>query len=852
MNIMDEYNKPEERAADDSASDATADDSESDAAESDAAESDDSASDAAESDDSASDAAGSDATADDSASDAESDTSVSDAAREILRERFDIRNYNVTNAPLEIKNSLESLDYDSAQFLKYHQFLVKEYFLRTNKRGILICHGVGQGKTPLAFSITNYVREHTSMRIIVLLPKSLENNFRGAIHKGLDSGRSPAEVERIIDSHYKFISLNASNMFKKMETADKTSEELEYEKRLGEFMDDVLRASSLEGSLLIIDEAHNFFNSITNGSKNAVQLYDLIMKTPNMRIIFLTATPIINHPFELVPCFNMLAGRIKYYKNKAYSHTTLFSENEDEFENYFIDMTSATPQIKNKDKFENRIYGLHSYYGDLYYDANKARTDFPQELPMIVEHVPMSVHQFANYAAARHQELDEGKSKTGKRARGRFSSSKGGSSTYRVKSRQACNYRIPEYALGPIRGKKAREKFLDKIKKEDLLNVDNFSPKFGAILRNIKKHAGQPGIVYSQFVSGEGLALFARTLDAYGYKNYTSNKMNLMGDFDVNTSVQGTPATGLYYAVLSGDVSPDERQIIIEAFNDPANRDGSRIHLLLISRALAEGTDLKRGRHGHIMEPFWHFALIEQIKGRLIRYKSHEDLPKEEQNVQFYIYLSTYPHKFKKSKIKEPTTDVDLYERAVKNKKLINSFMTALAESSFDCAVHHKTLDPSIKLKIQCKMCAPDNRELYYPLLERDMALPNPCRPIATKKIDVNEINWHGKLYFYQLDHKNNVKIFEYNEKLQRHIPLAVHKPEYADIHHYILHRDNDEIIDDKQSPRDEPPQDEPQDEPPQDEPPQDEPPQDEPQSLDDGELYDADVEENAQNIDYD
>jgi hypothetical protein len=250
------------------------------------------------------------------------------------------------------------------------------------------------------------------------------------------------------------------------------------------------------------------------------------------------------------------------------------------------------------------------------------------------------------------------------------------------------------------------------------------------------------------------------------------------------------------------------------------------------------------------MEPFWHFALIEQIKGRLIRYKSHEDLPKEEQNVQFYIYLSTYPHKFKKSKIKEPTTDVDLYERAVKNKKLINSFMTALAESSFDCAVHYKTLDPSIKLKIQCKMCAPDNRELYYPLLERDMTLPNPCRPIATKKIDVNEINWHGKLYFYQLDHKNNVKIFEYNEKLQRHIPLAVNKPEYADIHHYILHRDNADDISQEDTPVEEIVDTE--DEPSQDElPPLDEQPLDE-QPLDEGELYDADVEENAQNIDYD
>ena len=30
----------------------------------------------------------------------------------------------------------------------------------------------------------------------------------------------------------------------------------------------------LENSVLIIDEAHNLFNSITNGSKNAIKLYN--------------------------------------------------------------------------------------------------------------------------------------------------------------------------------------------------------------------------------------------------------------------------------------------------------------------------------------------------------------------------------------------------------------------------------------------------------------------------------------------------------------------------------------------------------------------------------------------------
>ncbi len=64
----------------------------------------------------------------------------------------------------------------------------------------------------------------------------------------------------------------------------------------------------LENSLVIIDESHNFSNSVTNGSKNAVKLYELLMNTKNVKIIFLTATPIINEPFELTPIFNLING----------------------------------------------------------------------------------------------------------------------------------------------------------------------------------------------------------------------------------------------------------------------------------------------------------------------------------------------------------------------------------------------------------------------------------------------------------------------------------------------------------------------------------------------------------------
>lgn len=745
------------------------------------------------------------------------------------KENLDLPYFNSTNFPLAVKGQLSKAEYDEheAKLLKYHQFVVKEYFTRTHARGLLICHGMGQGKTRLAVSIADHVRNFDPERqVIVLSAKSLEANFR----KELTA--YTGKTEDYIDQNYKFISLNSSNMFRKISNVDKTDEQNELEKRLGDFMDDVIRDSSLENAMLIVDEAHNLFNAITNGAKNATSLYDLIMETKNLRVIFMSGTPIINDPFELVPCFNMIRGMMQVDitgrgedddendkedvtnsaeaaqfedrsesptdeqpKEQTKSHTskfskrkgrkdksfgdkqptkkqnaTLFSEEIEEFEEYFIDREHKT--IKNKEKFTNRIFGLSSYYGDLYFENESGKPGFPKELPVVIEKIPMSQTQFARYISARILEQDE--TKRGYRAAGsRFSSATGGSSTYRVKSRQISNYCIPEYALGPVRGAKSREKFIDKITIEDLQNLDEFSPKMGKILKNIEKHNGQPGIVYSQFVSGEGIGIFALVLKALGWQQQGVLEGSSSDDYDLKGKKQKT------FGILSGDIDPEERAKLIADFN----LKGANIDLLLLSGAVAEGIDLKRVRHVHVMEPFWNYARINQVKTRAIRYLSHVDLPEEEQNVQVYIYLSDYPTGYPKIKIKEPTTDNDLYEKSINNMEIINTFMQAVAESSIDCALHYDKLTDEAKAKVKCKLCSPDNQMLYHPLLKKDMELPSTCRALSEKKVTVEEIVVPGSdETFYYKKEGDAIHIYHMNKKINGYALLPRAHPLYADI----------------------------------------------------------------------
>jgi superfamily II DNA or RNA helicase len=751
--------------------------------------------------------------------------------------------FNSTNYPLAVRNQLAGLKYDEAEevLLKYHQFITKKFFTENpHQRGMLICHSMGRGKTRLAAAIATHFRSYDSERqVIVLSAKSLEANFRKEVATYVSNLKLelPSSIDDYIDANYKFVSLNASNMFKQMRNVDKSADEIAIEKRFGEFIE--YSKSSLENSLLIVDEAHNLFNSITNGAKNAVGLYDLIMKTTNLKLIFMSGTPIINDPFELVPCFNMLRGMIKVNTSRMQGGTkgsdettpdidieysfqampepeevtkrvpykaptakprnrpskktgirsapdeyvTLFSEDNEEFEDYFVNHEARS--IKNKDKFTNRIYGLVSYYGDLYFESDKEKPNFPKELETIVEKIPMSHTQFARYMSARITEREESR-RIFKHGKARFSSLSGSASTtYRVKSRQISNYCIPEYALGPIRGQKAREKFIDKITDDDLRNLDEFSPKMKRIIENINKHPNDLGIVYSQFVSGEGVYTFSRVLEALGYRKYGESFTSDESDYDMKKPDRPTQPT---FAILTGDIEPEERAKIIATFNTVDNTHGKHIKLLLMSGAVAEGIDLKRVRHVHIMEPFWNYARINQVKTRAIRYLSHDDLPESDRNVQVYVYLSDYPEAYPAKKITEKTTDIDLYDNSLDNMHIINTFMLALVEASIDCAVHHSKLPAAVQDKIKCKLCAPDSAQLFHPILYKDMELPSTCKPFSEKKVTVEEILLpdSDEKFYYKKD-EEKINLYHFNKKLNGYAPMLRSHPKYGQLMEAVM-----------------------------------------------------------------
>lgn len=541
--------------------------------------------------------------------------------------------------------------------LMTYQQLVVNYFIDSQVKGLVIYHQTGVGKTRVAVAVAERLK--SDHLIVVIEDKILHANMVTNITE------YGADV-----SGYMFITRNSANLTTTWQRLEARGKKI----------------------LFIFDEVHNFVNSISRGSKSAVFIYDQIRKL-KCRVLCLSGTPAINTPHEFAILFNLVSDFGRY---------TMFPEDQQEFYRYFVD--ARENKITNKTKFQARIAGYVSYYGDNYF-RDSAETDivkagFPTEHPLNVVRVKMSDIQYIQYAAAREQEVLEDSRRFSKPVQpGRFASQTA-SGTYRIRTRQLSNYAPAD-------------------------SWEKASPKYCSIRRQVTADAkvSKKSVVYSSFID-VGLMEIARSLADIGWVELGQHK--------------GPGA--FVYAIVSGKVIDETRAAIISAYNAPENAHGANIMAVLVSSVAAQGIELKNTRAIHIVEFGWNYSLFEQIVARCVRYNSHADLPKDEQDVQPYVYIAELPEAEQKDDSPE-TTDEYMYARAVNNMKLIVSFRLAIAEASVDCMTFNKST------LLNCMFCRPTGERLYEYNIIDDMQYGCPCRQIVPRKVSVKLVDVDGVQY---------------------------------------------------------------------------------------------------------
>ena len=262
--------------------------------------------------------------------------------------------------------------------------------------------------------------------------------------------------------------------------------------------------------------------------------------------------------------------------------------------------------------------------------------------------------------------------------------------------------------------------------------LEIYSPKFLKVLQNITS-PNNPGLhlVYSQFRTIEGIGVLSLILEANGFRKFTLTKNNGIWDIPPMTPEEAGKPT---FALYTGTETAEEKEIIRNIFNSdwkklPStlaaklkqmnnnNHMGEIIKVLMITSSGSEGITLKNTRFVHIIEPYWHPVRTDQVIGRARRICSHQDLPEEYKTVEVFIYLMTFtdeqlngvrnPETKEKSKAvvsdstklskgdrskedkdKVFTSDETLYEISMRKKRISNSILRAIKETSIDCSVY--------------------------------------------------------------------------------------------------------------------------------------------------------------------
>lgn len=627
-------------------------------------------------------------------------------------------------------NISENFESHVARVLKYYQYLVRtvmvdpEYGIGvgTNSRGLLIYHKMGMGKSFLAVAVA--LATIDARRPIIIAPKSLHFNFATSVRRLLAMllpDIAPEQAERTVQ-RFKYVAMDASNYAKTMSAPE---------------------FGGLDNALLIVDEAHNLFRAIINSADektNARQLYRMVMAARNLRLLFLTGTPSSKDPFELVPCFNMLAGG------------DLLPAHYDTFYRNYVD--AAERRLRNVPWLANRLVGMVSYMG---HDAGAvARMDggLPEELPLIVERVEMSPEQYRAYLLARAKEASEGGKRDASNIKEKLlsvritlalpGSERDKGSTYYVRSRSLSNFAAED----------AEQKVID-LPDEAFTGLS--SPKIVRMLDNLGSRPG-PALVYSQFVHEGGLEVVARFLRKGGYVSWPD-------------------AGGRRYAVISGDVPVETRAQVQTAWNSPENRHGGVINALLVSRTGTEGLDLKHGRQVHILEPYWDKSREDQVRARLVRLGSHDDLPPEERDVQPYLYIAIANANVQAGipadSREAATIDEVFHARGVAKAELNTRARELLQQVAIECALAGRS---------NCHTCRPTDRPLFGPSAEQDLRRPNPCHAVVEREMEVEVLVLDGKEYHFRRDagRPGGVVFFAHDATLDAFVELPRSDPAYV------------------------------------------------------------------------
>ena len=527
---------------------------------------------------------------------------------------------------------------DSGKLLKQQVFLSsyidKEY---DNIDRMLLFHGIGTGKTCSAITITETIMEKRPiMKTLVILPARLKTNFIDELISETCGFNRYISKEDYIKYTSNETSIKDKNIIKNnfLKRIDDKYEIQSYERLRNILMKSTDLKETIkeitENKVIIIDEIHNLISSkIEDNVLNKIMEENKIGK--NVKSIN-----------------GVILRLLTIYTQKQKSTKLFLLTATPVFDNYgqFIElMLVLRPDLLGtiKSRTPNDISKYINYLkGKISFFKLKDRSAYPKVLKENIE-ITMSDTQRELIEDIKGQdEYDDDDDKDNK------------SNMFCISERQIA---ISAYDISKV----------NKV----LSDIHEYAPKLEKLFELLE----EPGkhLIYSNFIQ-YCLHLIATYLERNGWSNY------------IKTGIVPNKTFVLWDASLKDD----DKQKIKFILNSPDNIEGTNIRVILGSPSIKEGVSFKHVQHLHQIDPVWNSSAKDQIEGRCIRFKSHEDIPTNHPYLKREVFIHNYvlvnqPDDLDIDGKLKMTCESKIYNIIIKKKEqIINIIDKLLAKISID------------------------------------------------------------------------------------------------------------------------------------------------------------------------
>lgn len=452
--------------------------------------------------------------------------------------------------------------------------------------------------------------------------------------------------------------------------------------------------------LIVVDEAQDLRAPKTY--KQALRFFSLI---ENSKVIFLSATPIVDEVSEMIELLNLLTD-----------------EKERRKPSDFI----TSKGLKNTNELGKYMRGKLAYIRQSGIAADKVfhEQNVPQDMfeELKIYGCKMSEFQYEAYKKAVQKEIDQEKEAKEKREKAKKKAEaegkeapKGGAGTAKhlmTIRKDASMFVFPDGSFGKegfdkyiVKKNKKEYKFKSNdIKKDIKENLEKYSIKYYEAIQMILNNPERCFFIFSDMVHNGGLILFGLVLELFKF-----------------TKAKGTATTtGKRYLPLFGsEITGARIDKLIKDFSSEKNVLGEYYQVVLGSERVARGITIGNLTHTLIMTPQWNWSTLQQIFGRGVRPGANKHLIEAGIDDTMNIYLMAAIHGDVK------TSDLKMY-LDVEKKKIPTDEMIAFAKrASIICPLAYKrnVLKKEENYKcLEMKPSGKDEKGIYeYDVVAKDI-----------------------------------------------------------------------------------------------------------------------------------